>query len=95
MRVGPVERDASDRFLDIDNQHDHSLTSGPPASPFRYTASRPPWKGIGRSPHVYILKTPKRVSSAAAFMAAEIPSARTMRVSGGSITPSSQSRAVL
>ena len=43
---------------------------------------------------VYILKTPKRVSGISAFSAALIPSASTRRVSIGSITPSSHSRAV-
>jgi hypothetical protein len=42
----------------------------------------------------YILKTPKVVSSGGAFAAAERPRARTMRVSIGSMTPSSQSLAV-
>src|SRR6266446_6831173 len=44
---------------------------------------------------IYIRKTPNRVSSWGAFIAAEIPSASTMRVSAGSITPSSHRRAVL
>jgi hypothetical protein len=42
----------------------------------------------------YIRKMPKRVSSIGAFSAAEIPNERTARVSSGSITPSSHSRAV-
>jgi glutaminase len=42
----------------------------------------------------YILKTPNRVSTAGAFMAAEIPSASTIRVSAGSMTPSSHKRAL-
>jgi hypothetical protein len=44
---------------------------------------------------VYILKTPNFVSSGGAFIAAEIPNARTIRVSAGSMIPSSQIRAVL
>src|SRR5215471_5889381 len=43
----------------------------------------------------YIRNTPNRVSSCGAFIAAEIPRPRTIRVSKGSMTPSSQSRAVL
>jgi len=39
-------------------------------------------------------KTPNRVSEIGAFSAALIPSARTRRVSSGSMMPSSQSRAV-
>ena len=42
----------------------------------------------------YIRKTPKRVSGIGAWRAASIPIVRTRRVSRGSITPSSQSRAV-
>ena len=42
----------------------------------------------------HILKMPKRVSSMGAFAASERPSARIIRVSTGSITPSSQRRAV-
>ena len=45
-------------------------------------------------PPAYIRKTPKVVSGMGAFSAAEIPSATTRRVSTGSITPSSQRRAV-
>ena len=45
-------------------------------------------------PRAYIRKTPKVVSGMGAFSAAEIPSATTRRVSTGSITPSSQRRAV-
>jgi len=37
--------------------------------------------------------TPKRVGSIGAFSEAEMPSPSTMRVSAGSITPSSHSRA--
>src|SRR5215471_20594032 len=43
----------------------------------------------------YIRNTPNRVSSCGAFLAAEIPRPRTIRVSKGSMTPSSQRRAVL
>src|SRR5215471_3691743 len=43
----------------------------------------------------HIRNTPKRVSSCGAFIAAEIPRARTLRVSRGSMIPSSQRRAVL
>jgi len=43
---------------------------------------------------VYIRNTPKRVSSIGALSAAEIPNPSTMRVSAGSITPSSHSRAL-
>ncbi|MPN43205.1 hypothetical protein SDC9_190764 [bioreactor metagenome] len=42
----------------------------------------------------YMRNTPKRVSSIGALRAAARPSASTRRVSAGSITPSSQSRAV-
>jgi hypothetical protein len=42
----------------------------------------------------YIRKMPKRVSSIGALSAAEMPSDKTARVSSGSITPSSHSRAV-
>src|SRR5215471_15150908 len=42
----------------------------------------------------YIRNTPNRVSSCGAFLAAEIPRPRTIRVSKGSMTPSSQRRAV-
>jgi hypothetical protein len=42
----------------------------------------------------HILKTPNLVSRIGAFNEADNPSARTRRVSSGSITPSSQSRAV-
>jgi hypothetical protein len=44
--------------------------------------------------HRYIRKTPNVVSGIGAFSAAEIPRARTRRVSSGSMIPSSQSRAV-
>jgi hypothetical protein len=44
--------------------------------------------------HRYIRKTPKVVSGIGAFSAAEMPSARTRRVSSGSMIPSSHSRAV-
>ena len=43
---------------------------------------------------IYIRNTPKRVSSIGALSAAEIPSPNTMRVSAGSITPSSHNRAL-
>src|SRR5215217_4928747 len=43
---------------------------------------------------IYIRKTPKVDSGTGAFSAAEIPSARTRRVSRGSMIPSSQRRAV-
>ena len=42
----------------------------------------------------YILKTPNLVCGMGAFSAADSPSASTRRVSRGSMTPSSQSRAV-
>jgi hypothetical protein len=42
----------------------------------------------------HIRKTPKRVSRIGAYAAASKPSARTRRVSSGSITPSSHRRAV-
>src|SRR3954467_1507242 len=42
----------------------------------------------------YILNTPNRVRSMGAFSAAERPRPRTMRVSAGSITPSSHNRAL-
>src|SRR5262249_50829247 len=42
----------------------------------------------------YILKTPKRVGSIGALSAAEIPRPSTMRLSAGSMTPSSQIRAL-
>ncbi len=45
-------------------------------------------------PASYIRKTPKRVSPISALRAALIPMASTRRVSSGSITPSSHSRAV-
>ena len=41
----------------------------------------------------HIRNTPKRVSGMGAFRAAEMPSASTLRVSEGGITPSSHSRA--
>src|ERR671910_68051 len=44
--------------------------------------------------NTYILNIPKFVSSAGAFAAAERPRARTIRVSTGSMIPSSQSLAV-
>ena len=44
--------------------------------------------------HGYILNTPKRVSSMGALSDAEMPSPRTMRVSAGSMTPSSHKRAL-
>src|SRR5215211_2434557 len=44
--------------------------------------------------HGYILKMPNSLSGIGAFSAAEIPKARTRRVSSGSMIPSSQSRAV-
>ena len=43
---------------------------------------------------LYIRKTPNLVSGIGAWSAASIPSDRTRRVSSGSMTPSSQSRAV-
>ncbi len=45
-------------------------------------------------PNRYIRKTPNGVSGIGALSAADSPSARTIRVSTGSITPSSHSRAV-
>jgi hypothetical protein len=42
----------------------------------------------------HILNTPNRVGAISALSAAEMPSARAMRVSTGSITPSSHRRAV-
>jgi hypothetical protein len=42
----------------------------------------------------YILNRPKRVSGIGAFNAADKPSANTVRVSAGSITPSSHKRAL-
>ena len=42
----------------------------------------------------YIRKTPKRVSGMGALRVADIASESTLRVSAGSITPSSQSRAL-
>ena len=51
-----------------------------------------PQPTIGR--RIYIRKTPKRVSPIGALSAALIPMASTRRVSSGSITPSSHSRAV-
>jgi hypothetical protein len=45
---------------------------------------------IGR----YILKTPKRVGAIGRLREAEIASARTRRVSAGSMTPSSHRRAL-
>jgi RNA polymerase sigma factor (sigma-70 family) len=66
----------------------------PPALPsvpgIRRTALPPAPEAAG----AYIRKTPKVVSGIGAFNAAEIPSATTRRVSTGSITPSSQRRAV-
>ena len=52
--------------------------------------------GIGhwRNPFGYILKTPKRVSGIGAFSEADMAKPKTSRVCAGSITPSSQSRAV-
>jgi hypothetical protein len=44
--------------------------------------------------HAYMRNTPNCVTGIGAFNAAERPSARHMRVSSGSITPSSQSRAL-
>ncbi len=44
--------------------------------------------------HHYILNRPKRVGSIGAFADADSPSPSTSLVSAGSITPSSQSRAV-
>ena len=44
--------------------------------------------------HVYIRKTPNVVRSIGAFIAAEMPSPSTMRVSTGSMMPSSHSRAL-
>ena len=44
---------------------------------------------------IHILNTPKRVSGMGAFSDADIPRARTMRVSAGFMMPSSHSRAVL
>ena len=47
-----------------------------------------------RHGRAHILKTPKREGAGGAFKPAEMASASTMRVSAGSMMPSSQSRAV-
>ena len=59
-------------------------------------------QGCWRAPYwraasvaAYIRKTPQSVFGMGALSAAEMPIERTRRVSSGSITPSSQSRAVL
>ena len=67
-----------------------------PASGNTATAAEPAqamWVS-GQNPARYIRKTPNFVSSIGAFSAAERLSARTIRVSSGSIIPSSHSRAV-
>ncbi len=48
----------------------------------------------GETPRIHIRKTPKRVSGIGAWSAASMPIVRMRRVSSGSMTPSSQSRAV-
>jgi hypothetical protein len=53
------------------------------------TDTSPSFRGI-----LHIRNTPKRVSSTGALSAAEIERASTIRVSAGSIMPSSQSRAL-
>jgi RNA polymerase sigma-70 factor (ECF subfamily) len=58
------------------------------------TPKLPALAPAAEAPDAYIRKTPKVVSGIGALSAAEIPSATTRRVSTGSITPSSQRRAV-
>ncbi len=76
------------RFIPAENRARRGVIHN--CSGNRYSRS-PSEIGGGRG---YIRKTPKRVSGMGAFSAALMPIASTRRVSSGSITPSSQSRAV-
>jgi hypothetical protein len=77
-------------------QFRRALTPGPlivkSPRPRRTCAKRVEDELEGERP--YIRKMPKVVSGIGTFRAAEIPSAITLRVSTGSMIPSSQSRAV-
>ncbi len=66
------------------------LLPSPTKEAHRLVVSDPP----GEDVFPYMRKTPNVVSGTGAFDAAESPSASTRRVSSGSMTPSSQRRAV-
>src|SRR5258705_9369856 len=66
----------------------HDRESVPGSMPGR------PMNTLKRAAATYIRNTPNRVSGIGAWSAASIPSDRTRRVSSGSMTPSSHSRAV-
>src|ERR1051326_1589140 len=93
VNIGTIEENGCDGFVNINLEHKELATK------MHKTHRR--YKNFCvfcaffwlRHPH--ILKTPNFVSAGGAFMAAEIPNARTMRVSAGSMMPSSQIRAVL
>jgi hypothetical protein len=73
-----------------------NITGAAEVQPVSTTAhtERPARQGMGPEP-AYILNTPNRgASGIGAFRLAERPSASTRRVSAGSITPSSHSRAL-
>jgi hypothetical protein len=89
LEPGQVQAPAGPQFR-------RALTPGPPIvkSPrIRKTCAKRVEEELeGERP--YIRNTPKVVSGIGALRAAEIPSAITLRVSTGSMIPSSQSRAV-
>ena len=75
---------ASTWFVEQIRSHDHNSTRDSPRVRTR--------RELVRAAH--IRNTPKRVSPIGAFSAADSDSASTARVLRGSITPSSQSRAL-
>ena len=93
-RVNRVTHRRQHERSDPEDHQDHAERDHRQTSPCM--VSRPPHPAChaaGRA-RTYMRKTPKRVASIGALSAALIPMASARRVSSGSITPSSQSRAV-